>query len=202
MNLLTDIVAAALASIPLLLTLGLVTLVLALAHFLLIRRNRDLGNERLFSRQLIMLALTLIGLVAVILALPVSEGARNQIIALLGLLISGVFAFSSSNIFANLAAGVLMRMTRPFVLGDFISVGEHFGRVAERGLFDTEIQSESGELIALPNSYLTSRPIATLRSDGALVSAELSLGYDAHHADIEPLLLAAAKMLFSLSWPQ
>ncbi|MEB3733556.1 mechanosensitive ion channel [Halopseudomonas pachastrellae] len=55
-------------------------------------------------------------------------------IALLGLLISGVFAFSSSNIFANLAAGVLMRMTRPFVLGDFISVGEHFGRVAERGL--------------------------------------------------------------------
>ena len=33
MNLLTDIVAAALASIPLLLTLGLVTLVLALAHF-------------------------------------------------------------------------------------------------------------------------------------------------------------------------
>lgn len=193
MNLLTDIVAAALASIPLLLTLGLVTLMLALAHFLLIRRNRDLGNERLFSRQLIMLALTLIGLVAVILALPVSEGARNQIIALLGLLISGVFAFSSSNIFANLAAGVLLRMTRPFVLGDFISVGEHFGRVAERGLFDTEIQSESGELIALPNSYLTSRPIATLRSDGALVSAELSLGYDAHHADIEPLLLAAAK---------
>ncbi|WVM92459.1 hypothetical protein ULG90_23530 [Halopseudomonas pachastrellae] len=87
MNLLTDIVAAALASIPLLLTLGLVTLMLALAHFLLIRRNRDLGNERLFSRQLIMLALTLIGLVAVILALPVSEGARNQIIALLGLLI-------------------------------------------------------------------------------------------------------------------
>ncbi|MEB3733557.1 hypothetical protein ULF88_04045 [Halopseudomonas pachastrellae] len=73
MNLLTDIVAAALASIPLLLTLGLVTLMLALAHFLLIRRNRDLGNERLFSRQLIMLALTLIGLVAVILALPVAR---------------------------------------------------------------------------------------------------------------------------------
>lgn len=72
-------------------------------------------------------------------------------------------------------------------------MGEHFGRVAERGLFDTEIQSESGELIALPNSYLTSHPIATLRSDGALVSAELSLGYDTHHADVEPLLLAAAQ---------
>ncbi|MGB7386543.1 mechanosensitive ion channel family protein [Pseudomonas neustonica] len=179
--------------IPLLETLLVVGLALWSADYLLIRRHGGLGNEKLFSRQLIMLGLTLVGLVAVILALPVSEGSRNQIIALLGLLVSGVFAFSSSNIFANLAAGILLRITKPFVIGDFISVGAHFGRVAERGLFDTEIQSETGELIALPNTYLTTNPVSALRSAGALVSASLSLGYDVHHAQVEPLLIKAAE---------
>ena len=179
--------------LPLLETLLVVGLALWGANYLLILRHGGLGNEKLFSRQLVMLGLTLVGVVAVVLALPVNEGSRNQIIALLGLLISGVFAFSSSNIFANLASGILLRITKPFVIGDFISVGKHFGRVAERGLFDTEIQSETGELIALPNTYLTTNPVSALRSSGALVSASLSLGYDVHHAQVEPLLIKAAE---------
>ncbi|MEH6490875.1 mechanosensitive ion channel family protein [Halopseudomonas sp.] len=193
MDLTLDVMALIGHVLPLLETLVVVALVLWGADYLLIRRHGGLGNEKLFSRQLIMLGLTLAGMVAVILALPVSESSRNQIIALLGLLVSGVFAFSSSNIFANLAAGILLRITKPFVIGDFISVGEHFGRVAERGLFDTEIQSETGELIALPNTYLTTNPVSALRSSGALVSASLSLGYDVHHGQVEPLLIKAAE---------
>ncbi|MEH6565224.1 MAG: mechanosensitive ion channel domain-containing protein [Halopseudomonas sp.] len=193
MGIFQDVFSAFASVIPLLETLLVVGLVLWCAHYMLIRRHAGLGNEKLFSRQLVMLGLTLAGMVAVILALPVSEGSRNQIIALLGLLISGVFAFSSSNIFANLAAGILLRITKPFVIGDFISVGAHFGRVAERGLFDTEIQSETGELIALPNTYLTTNPVSALRSAGALVSASLSLGYDVSHAQVEPLLINAAR---------
>lgn len=193
MGFLLDLLDAFASLLPLLETVLVVALSLWIAHYVLIRRHGGLGNEKLFSRQLVMLGLTLVGVVAVVLALPVNEGSRNQIIALLGLLISGVFAFSSSNIFANLASGILLRITKPFVIGDFISVGSHFGRVAERGLFDTEIQSETGELIALPNTYLTTNPVSALRSDGALVSASLSLGYDVHHAQVEPLLIKAAQ---------
>ena len=109
MQVLLDVMDSLANVIPLLETLLVVGLALWSADYLLIRRHGGLGNEKLFSRQLIMLGLTLVGLVAVILALPVSEGSRNQIIALLGLLVSGVFAFSSSNIFANLAAGILLR---------------------------------------------------------------------------------------------
>lgn len=70
---------------------------------------------------------------------------------------------------------------------------KYFGRVTERGLFDTEIQTESRELISLPNTYLISHPITTTRSSGAIVSAELSLGYNIHHSQAEPLLLSAAE---------
>ena len=121
-------------------------------HWCLIKRHPGLGSERKFPRQLILLVLTLVGVVGVIIALPIDESVRKQLLGLIGVLASGLIAFSSTNIVSNLMAGILLRMTKPFRTGDFIRVGDHFGRVSERGLFDTEIQSESRELIALPNA--------------------------------------------------
>ncbi|MGB5444657.1 MAG: mechanosensitive ion channel family protein [Psychromonas sp.] len=179
--------------IPLIITLAIVALVLAVAHRLVIKKYADIGNERMFTRQLFMLSLSLVGVIAVALALPVGESSRNQIIGLIGLLISGVLALSSTNIFANLAAGILLRVTKPFVIGDFVTVGDNFGRISARGLFDTELQSQSGELVAIPNTYLISSPVKTIPSELTLVSATLSLGYDVHHQKVEPLLIDAAK---------
>jgi small conductance mechanosensitive channel len=162
-------------------------------HRILIGRHRDLGNERMFPRQLVMLGLIFAGVVAVTLTLPLSDSSRNQILWIIGLVISGIFAFASSTIFANLMAGILLRITKPFRIGDFVCVRDYFGRVAGRGLFDTEIQSENREIIAIPNTFLISNPISTVLGSGAIVSATLSLGYDVHHARVEPLLLAAAQ---------
>ncbi|SDT96862.1 Mechanosensitive ion channel [Pseudomonas pohangensis] len=169
-----------------------VFLLLGLSHWLLLARHPDMGNEKRFPRQLILLGATLAGLLLILLVMPIDQGTRGQVIGLLGLLISGLLAFSSTNVLGNLMSGLLLRMTKPFRLGDFIRVGEHFGRVSERGLFDTEIQTENRELVALPNTYLISNPVTTIRSSGTIVSTELSLGFDVHHAQIEPLLLQAA----------
>ncbi len=185
-----NIIITYLPSLSLATTLGLVLWGL---HWLLIGRHGDLGNERKFPRQLLLLALSLFGVVAVLVSLPITESSRNNLIGLLGLLVSGIIAFSSTNILANLMGGILLRMTKPFKIGDFIRVGEHFGRVTERGLFDTEMQTETRELIALPNAYLINHPIATTRSSGAIVSTEISLGFDVHHGQAEPLLAKAAK---------
>ena len=167
--------------------------VLWAAHWFLIGRPAELGNERVFPRQIVMLGLTLVALVTIILVLPVSEGSRNRLLGIIGLMLSGVLAFSSTNVLAGLMAGLLLRFTKPFRTGDFIRVGDHFGRVSERGLFDTEVQSESRELIAIPNTYLVSHPVTTIRSSGTIISTTLSLGYDVHHAQVEPLLLRAAE---------
>ena len=178
--------------VPLLATSTVVGVALWGAYLLLIRRGRDLGNEQMFSRQLIMLGLTLISIVGVVLSLPVSEGSRGQVIGLIGLVISGIFAFSSSTIFANLVSGIMLRITKPFRTGDFIKVGDYFGRVVERGLLDTEVQSECRELLALPNTFLIANPVSVIRSSGTIVSTTLSLGYDVHHSRIEALLIQAA----------
>lgn len=184
--------AALVEFMPFFFTVISVLLVLWIAHMLLIARQTNLGSEKLFPRLLTMMGLTLIGMVVIVLAIPVESDTRNQIIGLIGLVISAVFVFSSGNIFANFMAGILLRVTSPFRVGDFIQVNEHFGRVAERGLFDTEVQSESRELIAIPNTLLVTHPVATVRNSGVIVSTTLSLAYDLNHNQIRSLLLEAA----------
>ncbi|GAB5561307.1 MAG: hypothetical protein SynsKO_29540 [Synoicihabitans sp.] len=139
-----------------------------------------------------MLLLTLMVVIALVVSLPISEGSRNQVLALLGLILSGLVAFSSTTIVANLTAGIMLRVTKPFRAGDFIQINEHFGRISERGLLDTEIQTEHRDLIALPNTYLITNPVKTVRASGTIVSTTLSLGYDVHHAQAEELLQTAA----------
>ncbi|GAB6194596.1 mechanosensitive ion channel domain-containing protein [Desulfocastanea catecholica] len=179
--------------VPLIITAFVVGVILWITYWLLIKRHPNLGNERLFPRQLIMLGLTLLGLLISVFFLPISDSSRNQLMGLIGILLSGIFAFSSTTVISNLMAGVLLRITKPFRVGDFIRIGEHFGRVSERGLFDTEIQTETRELIALPNTYCISNPVTTIRSSGTIISTSLSLGYDLDHRRIESLLMEAAR---------
>lgn len=179
--------------VPFIVTVAVIGGLLWGVHWLLIKRHPDFGSERKFSRQLIMIGLSLIGILVSILVLPMSDSSRNQLLTLIGLILSGLFAFSSSTVIANLMGGVLMRFTKPFRVGDFIRIGEYFGRVSERGLFDTEVQTESRELISLPNSYCISNPVTTTRSSGTIISSSLSLGYDLDHRQIESLLIEAAK---------
>jgi small-conductance mechanosensitive channel len=89
-------------------------------------------------------------------------------------------------------AAVMLRVTKPFKIGDFITVGDLFGKVSARGLFDTEIQTENRELIAIPNATFITQSVTVARSSGVIVSTTLSLGYDISFTDVEPLMLEAA----------
>jgi small conductance mechanosensitive channel len=182
-----------LSYLPLLVVFAVSGVLLWVVQWFLIGRHPNLGNERKLPRQLILLGLVIISLLILVLALPIDASSRNQLIGLIGLVLSGLFAFSSTNVLANLMAGILLRITKPFRIGDFIRVNEYFGRVTERGLFDTEVQTENRELIAFPNSFLIVTPVTTMRSSGVIISASLSLGYDVNHSVIEPLLIKAAK---------
>ncbi len=179
--------------VPLGIVLFFSFLVLGFLHFILLGRHKELGNERKFPRQIIISSFGIVAIIFIIFVLPIADSSRNQLMGLIGILLSGIIAFSSTTIVSNLMAGILLRITKPFRTGDFIRVGEDFGRVTERGLFDTEIQTEMRELIAFPNSYLISNPVVTIRSSGTIVSVSLSLGYDVHNAQVDSLLIKAAE---------
>jgi len=187
----TNIMDSILLILPLLITLSAVVITLVLAHKILLN-EQNLTKDNQLSRKLILLLLYVLSFLAVSLALPVAESTRNQVIGLFGIVLSGVIAFSSTSIVSNIMAGIVLRFTKPFKTGDFIRVDQYFGRVTEKGLFDTEIQTEQRELVAFTNSFLTSNPITVTRTSGTILSANLSIGYDHHHDNITQLLLTAA----------
>lgn len=179
--------------LPLLISLVLVIGVLWTFNFFLKRREDVMGVESRFRRQMIMLMLWLVGIVIVILDLPISEGMRNQLLTLFGLLVTAVITLSSTTVAANAMAGLMLRFVRNIRSGDFIEVEGKFGRVSERGLFHLEIQTEDRDLITFPNQYMVQHPVKVIRSSGTFISATVSLGYDNSYASIEKALLAAAE---------
>ena len=139
-----------------------------------------------------MLLLVGVGLVLILLALPLEKETHKDLFQLLALLITAVITLSSTTFVSNAMAGFMLRGMQSFRLGDFLRVEPQFGRVTERGLFHTEIQTEERDLTTLPNLFLVSHPFTVIRSSGTIVSATVSLGYDTSHQIIEPLLLEAA----------
>jgi len=180
------------SSFPTVVAVVLVVSALVGAQRLVEWRSRTVPDSR-FRAQAILFLLTFLGIVVVILALPVSEQIRGQLIGLIGIIVSAAIALSATTLMGNALAGGMMRMMRNFNIGDFIRCGEHFGRVSERGLFHTEIQNEDRELTTLPNLYLVTHPVTTLRKSGTVIFAHVSLGYDVPRARVEPLLLDAAR---------
>tara|TARA_R110002073_G_scaffold3074_1_gene20542 strand:+ start:40406 stop:41458 length:1053 start_codon:yes stop_codon:yes gene_type:complete len=132
------------------------------------------------------------GLVVTILALPIGDAAHGQLLGLLGLLVTGAIALSSTTILGNALAGIMLRAIRSFRPGDYLRVGEHVGRVSELGILHTEIQTEDRDLTTLPNLYLVTKPVTVLRS-GTVVSATVSLGYEVSRVQVEKQLIEAAK---------
>ena len=178
--------------LPALTTAAIVVAGLLAANWLLFRRRRDLSEENIFHGRIAMLLLASLGIVLVLIALPLKPTTDSGLFTLLGLLLTAVIALSSTTFVANAMAGWMLRAVRSFKPGDFVRVGEHFGRVTGRRIFHTEIQIEDRDLTTLPNLYLVSHPITVVRASGTIVSATVSLGYDNPHSVIEPLLVEAA----------
>jgi small conductance mechanosensitive channel len=178
--------------VPFLTALVVVGAILAAARWLLFVKEVTRLADGSLSRQLTMLALTITSIVALVVALPVGDASRSQIFSLIGLVLTGIVALSSTTFVGNAMAGLMLRAVQAFRAGDFLQTKEHFGRVTQRGLLHTEIQTENRDLTTLPNLFLVINPVTVIRYSGTFVSATVSLGYDVPRAHIEEALLEAA----------
>ena len=154
-----------------------VLVVIWLANWILLRRTREMGEERRFPRRIAMMIIAVVGIVIILLAFPVTGETKDQMVALVGLVTTAAIALASTTFVANAMAGLMLRTVHSFRPGDFVRVEDHFGRVTERGLFHTEIQTEDRDLVTLPNLFLVTHPVKVVRASGTVVSARVSLGY-------------------------
>jgi small conductance mechanosensitive channel len=177
--------------VPLLATIAGVVLLLAFVNWFLSRRWRDQPDTQ-FRFQLIMLALSFAGLLAIIVALPVNDALRGQLVSLLGILLTAAIALSSTTFIGNVMAGIMLKAVKNARPGDFITVADLTGRITEMGLLHTEVQTEFRDLVTVPNLYMVNQPLKVVRASGTIITAEVSLGYDVPHAHAAEILRQAA----------
>lgn len=181
--------------LPLIIITTVVLVTLRLIQWLWLGQKVNAFSDRKVIPQVLMLVFSIIGVILIVLSLPISDTLRAQMLSLMGLVLTGVMALSSTTFVANAFAGSMLRLTRSFRVGDYIKIHDQGGRVTERGIFHTEIQTEDRDLTTFPNLYLVTNPVTVVRSSGTIVSSTVSLGYDLDHTHVEELLIEAAKAI-------
>ncbi|BFM05279.1 mechanosensitive ion channel family protein [Halioxenophilus aromaticivorans] len=156
-------------------------------------KNAANHSQNRYKFQLAGLVVGFCGAVAFIATLPVSESLRNQLLTLLGLVVTAILTLSSTSIAGNAMAGLMLRLLSSYRPGDFVHVGDYFGRVTEQNLFHTEIQTEDRDLLTLPNLFMAANPVKVIHATGTIVTATVTLGYDVQRKHAQALLKTAAE---------
>lgn len=178
--------------LPLLTTIAVALGIIALLNWWLRKRWHGDPNAQ-FRFQLIMLGLTIAAILAVVIALPVTDAVRSDLLSLIGILLSAAIALSSTTFIGNIMAGMMLRILKSARPGDFITVEELTGRITEMDLLHTEIQTEFRDLVTVPNLHLVTRPLKVVRASGTIISGEVSLGYDVPQSRVFEVLKGAAE---------
>ena len=81
-----------------------------------------------------------------------------------GLGVGGIaIAFALQNILNDLFSSFAIYFDKPFVVGDFIKIGEHAGTVEKVGIKTTRIRSTTGEELIISNRELTSARVQNFK---------------------------------------
>ena len=120
------------------------------------KRRRSLATDRALASSLGIIGLVVRMLIWSLVVLLTLDNLGVDITALVaGLGIGGIaVALAVQNILGDLFASLSITLDRPFVVGDFLIVGEFLGTVEYIGIKSTRLRSLSGEQIIMANADL------------------------------------------------
>jgi small-conductance mechanosensitive channel len=120
------------------------------------KRRRSLVADRAALGSISIIGVIINAVIWALVALLTLDNLGIDITALVaGLGIGGIaVALAVQNIFGDLFASLSITLDRPFVVGDFLIVGDVLGTVESIGVKSTRLRSLDGEQIVMPNSDL------------------------------------------------
>ncbi len=124
--------------------------------FIEAKREKELHHHRGAVAAMDILSVVIRVVVWSLVLLLILDNLGINITALVaGLGIGGIaVALAAQNTFSDLFASLSIVLDRPFVVGDFVMVGEHLGTVERVGVKTTRVRSLSGEQLVFSNNDL------------------------------------------------
>ncbi len=99
-----------------------------------------------------------------------------------------VVGMAARQTLGSLIAGFVLMFSRPFEIGDWVSIGDHDGIVTKITIMNTHLRNFDGEHVVIPNDNVADRAAINRSRDGKLrVHVEVGVDYDAdpnHAAEV------------------
>lgn len=132
--------------------------------------SAEVDTRLRFVRRLVLAAIVIFGIAV---ALGQFEGFGRLATSLLasGAIAAAVVGFAARQTLANLVAGVMIAVTQPVRVGDWVTFEEVYGEVEDVRLNSTHLRTPSNQRVIIPNEKLAS---GILRND-TLATHALSL---------------------------
>ncbi len=141
-----------------------------------------------FSLSIIKALLYFITAVMVLQSFGISASSLIALFSVVGLAVSLAVQGSLS----NLANGIVLLITKPFLVGDFIETGSISGTVKEIGLVHTKLMTFDNKTIFIPNSDISASKIINYSSAPLRrVDLYFDTSYNAKAEDVKKAILKA-----------
>jgi small-conductance mechanosensitive channel len=130
-----------------------------------------------FLRELVALVIFLI---ALLLVLSFGYHAERELRGLLAT--SGaaaiILAFATQNLLGGVIAGMSLQINKPYKVGDWLQVGEHFAEVMEINWRSTRLRTNDAIYLDIPNNEIVRQTIVNLHYPEQLHAMRIRVGVD------------------------
>lgn len=175
---------------------ALVTLLLCLIVVRILVRmlSRLLQKSRLderLQRYLLLALRTMLYLVSIIIVIDALGVKTTSLVALLSVASLGV-TLAAEDILGNVAGGLVLLTSRPFLIGDFIEADGVSGAVEEITLNRTKLVTVEGLTVLVPNRALSTAKLTNYTALGRRrICRKISAGYSAPTDAVKAACFAA-----------
>lgn len=134
---------------------------------------------------------------SVVVIWPWLPGSDTGIFKGVSIFVAALFSLGSTTTIGNLISGIIITYMRPFLVGDYVRIGEREGVVVEKNAFITRLRDIKGNMITVPNNSMLSQQTvnftaAARQNGGSIVHSEFTFTYKVPRQTIEKYLLMGA----------
>jgi len=135
-----------------------------------------------------------LGLIVLSVVFAAGQVGINILPAIAGLGVIGVaLGFAAQDSVSNMISGILIFWDKPFVVGDYVSVQEQYGRVDEITLRTTRIRTPSNSYVVIPNRKMIESMLVNHSKHGGIrVEIPVTIANQESVENARRVLLAAA----------
>jgi len=145
-------------------------------------------NIRPFLLNIIEVSLKVI---VIFIALSVLGADLSGLVALVAA-IGFAIGMSLQGSLGNFASGLLILTLKPYKVGDWIQLGEKFGRVSEIMIFNTKLLTPGQKVLIVPNSKITDDVVTNYSEKGVIrLEIDVHIPYEEDWHIIKEILLDA-----------